>query len=57
MIENFDVLYDWSPESMLEVILPTPDAFLKIKETLTKVVYYYISEVVISLFILKNCLL
>ena len=37
MIENFDVLYDWSPESMLEVILPTPDAFLKIKETLTRI--------------------
>ena len=37
VIENFDVLYDWSPESMLEVILPTPDAFLKIKETLTRI--------------------
>lgn len=36
MNEN-DILYDWSPECMLEVILPTPDSFLKIKETLTRI--------------------
>ena len=31
------VYYDWTPASMLEVSLPTPDAFLKIKETLTRI--------------------
>lgn len=31
------VYYDWSPASMLEVTLPTPDAFLKVKETLTRI--------------------
>lgn len=31
------VYYDWTPESMLEVILPEPDNFLKIKETLTRI--------------------
>lgn len=32
-----DVLYDWKPESMLEVTLPNPDSFLKICETLTRI--------------------
>lgn len=27
---------DWSPDSMLEVTLETPDDFLKVKETLTR---------------------
>lgn len=31
------IYYDWSPESMLEVILPEPDNFLKVKETLTRI--------------------
>lgn len=31
------VYYDWTPDSMLEVTLPTPDNFLKIKETLTRI--------------------
>jgi hypothetical protein len=31
------VFYDWTVESMLEVILPEPDNFLKIKETLTRI--------------------
>lgn len=31
------VYYDWTPESMLEVTLPEPDNFLKIKETLTRI--------------------
>jgi len=30
------VYYDWTPDSMLEVSLPTPDAFLKVMETLTR---------------------
>ena len=29
--------YDWSPESMLEVTLPEPDNFLKVRETLTRI--------------------
>jgi hypothetical protein len=33
-----DVIYfDWTPESMLEITLPTPDNFLKVKETLTRI--------------------
>jgi hypothetical protein len=32
-----NIFYDWTPESMLEVILPTPDNFLKVKETLTRI--------------------
>ena len=28
---------DWSPESMLEVTLPEPDNFLKVRETLTRI--------------------
>lgn len=31
------IFYDWTPESMLEVTLPTPDNFLKVKETLTRI--------------------
>ena len=31
------IFYDWTVESMLEVILPEPDNFLKIKETLTRI--------------------
>lgn len=32
-----NIYYDWTPESMLEVKLPEPDNFLKIKETLTRI--------------------
>ncbi len=31
------IYYDWTPASLLEVTLPTPDSFLKIKETLTRI--------------------
>ena len=31
------VYYDWTPASMLEITLPTPDNFLKVKETLTRI--------------------
>ena len=31
------IQYDWSPESMLEVTLPEPDNFLKVRETLTRI--------------------
>ena len=31
------IYYDWSPDSMLEVILPEPDNFLKVRETLTRI--------------------
>jgi hypothetical protein len=31
------IYYDWTPESMLEVELPEPDNFLKIRETLTRI--------------------
>lgn len=31
------IYYDWTPDSMLEVTLPTPDNFLKVKETLTRI--------------------
>jgi len=31
------IYYDWTPDSMLEVKLPEPDNFLKIKETLTRI--------------------
>lgn len=34
---DMTIYYDWSPNRMLEVTLPDPDAFLKIKETLTRV--------------------
>ena len=33
-----DLIYnDWTAESMLEVTLPEPDNFLKVKETLTRI--------------------
>jgi hypothetical protein len=31
------IYYDWKPDSMLEVLLPEPDNFLKIRETLTRI--------------------
>lgn len=31
------IYYDWTPDSMLEVTLPAPDNFLKVKETLTRI--------------------
>lgn len=31
------IYYDWNPDSMLEVTLPEPDNFLKVKETLTRI--------------------
>jgi len=31
------IYYDWTPESMLEIILPEPDNFLKVRETLTRI--------------------
>lgn len=35
---NTELIYfDWTPESMLEVVLPEPDNFLKVRETLTRI--------------------
>jgi len=31
------IYFDWSPNEMLEVTLPEPDNFLKVKETLTRI--------------------
>jgi hypothetical protein len=31
------IYYDWTSDSMLEVTLPEPDNFLKVKETLTRI--------------------
>ena len=31
------IYYDWTAESMLEVTLPEPDNFLKVRETLTRI--------------------
>ncbi len=31
------IYYDWTQESMLEVVLPEPDNFLKVRETLTRI--------------------
>lgn len=31
------IYYDWNSKSMLEVTLPDPDAFLKIRETLSRI--------------------
>lgn len=31
------IYYDWTIESMLEVTLPEPDNFLKVRETLTRI--------------------
>lgn len=36
MIES-EILYEWSIDKMVEVILAEPDDFLKIKETLTRI--------------------
>jgi len=36
-ITNDVILYDWTPESMLEITFKTPDNFLKVKETLTRI--------------------
>jgi hypothetical protein len=36
-ISNEDTLVDWTPSSMLEITLNTPDDFLKVKETLTRI--------------------
>lgn len=32
-----DILYEWSTEKMVEVILAKPDDFLKVRETLTRI--------------------
>ena len=32
-----DMLYEWSPEKMVEVTLDKPDDFLKVRETLTRI--------------------
>lgn len=37
MIQNEDILYDWSIDKMVEIKLNKPDDFLKIKETLTRI--------------------
>ena len=37
MIQNEDILYDWSIDKMVEIKLEKPDDFLKIKETLTRI--------------------
>lgn len=37
MISDETVYYDWTADSMLEVTLPEPDNFLKVKETLTRI--------------------
>lgn len=35
---NTELIYfDWTPESMLEITLPEPDNFLKVRETLTRI--------------------
>jgi len=36
-MSNEMIYYDWTPESMLEVSLPEPDNFLKVRETLTRI--------------------
>lgn len=36
-MQDPDLFYDWSPACMLEITLDTPDAFLKVKETLTRI--------------------
>lgn len=32
-----ELYYDWTMDSMLEITLPTPDTFLKVRETLTRI--------------------
>jgi len=34
---NDVIYYDWTAASMLEITLPAPDNFLKVKETLTRI--------------------
>jgi len=35
---NTELIYfDWTPDSMMEVSLPEPDNFLKVRETLTRI--------------------
>ncbi len=34
---NDAIINDWVPASMLEISLNTPDDFLKVKETLTRI--------------------
>jgi hypothetical protein len=34
---DLSTLYNWNEDSLYEVILPDPDAFLKIKETLSRI--------------------
>jgi hypothetical protein len=36
-INDLCIYYDWSPTKLLEIQLPDPDSFLKIKETLTRI--------------------
>lgn len=31
------ILYDWTPDSMVEILLREPDDFLKVRETLTRI--------------------
>lgn len=31
------ILFDWTPQEMLEITLEDPDSFLKVKETLTRI--------------------
>lgn len=32
-----EIFYDWTPDSMVEIILKEPDDFLKVRETLTRI--------------------
>lgn len=36
-MNNSDILFDWTPDSLIEVTLPEPDNFLKVRETLTRI--------------------
>lgn len=36
-VKDNDVAVNWTPESMVEIILREPDDFLKVKETLTRI--------------------
>ncbi len=36
-LTNDVILYDWTPDSMLEITFELPDNFLKVKETLTRI--------------------
>lgn len=36
-LTNDVILYDWTPDSMLEIMFELPDNFLKVKETLTRI--------------------